>query len=166
LVQYFKKWGKIEECKIYFENTNKKGNYKGYGFILFTKKETMQIVLDNNEYHTIKGCKFQCKPILLKDELNKVKENKKLESIMNTNENGSMSHHSIDGDDIDSISVEDIAYSVNSMSRHYSHGGGDYYTGNKYPTGYANTAHSNYSGYSGYSGDSYGNYPSGMGQNY
>lgn len=81
LIDYFKQWGKIEECKIYFEKTNKKGNYKGYGFILFSQKETMQIVLDYNQHHTVKGCKFECKPILLKDELNKVKESKKNDSI-------------------------------------------------------------------------------------
>jgi hypothetical protein len=80
LVGYFSHWGKIEECKIYFENTNKKGGYKGYGFILFSKKETMPIVLQEDEFHTIKGCKFQCKPILLKDELKKVKEEKNFDS--------------------------------------------------------------------------------------
>ncbi len=39
----------------------------------------MQHVLDDNEFHTIKDCKFECKPILLKDELIKVKESKQQE---------------------------------------------------------------------------------------
>lgn len=165
LIQYFKKFGRIEECKIYFENTNKKGSYKGYGFILFKDKDTMQKVLDEDEFHTINDCKFQCKPILLKDELKKVKEGKMLDLSTthgNVTPNHPMSEHSFDGsqnfDDIDKLSVEMnelAAQSVGSMSHHYSQGS-DYYTGNKYPTGYANSAYSNYSGYS---QGSYGGYP-------
>ena len=68
------KYGEIEECKIYFQNINKKGSYKGFGFVLFKKNDTMQTVLDEGEYHTIKDTKFQCKQILLKDELVKVRQ--------------------------------------------------------------------------------------------
>lgn len=74
IVEYFLKYGAIDECKIYFETLNKKGSYKGFGFVLFRDKDTMQTILDQNEYHTIKDVKFQCKPILLKDELVKIKQ--------------------------------------------------------------------------------------------
>lgn len=60
------------------------------------------------------------------------------------------------------MSTEGIAYSVNSMNQIQYNNGEDYYTGNQYPTGYANPAYSNYSGYS-----AERNYPTqGRGKNY
>jgi RNA recognition motif-containing protein len=110
LINYFKSWGKIEECKIYFENTNKKGSYKGYGFILFSRKETMAQVLEENEYHTVKGCKFQCKPILLKDELKKVKEGKVIDSQMGgeLQNTPDLSEYSMDDSDRMSVDMNDV----------------------------------------------------------
>ena len=46
IVEYFSKYGAIDECKIYFETLNKKGSYKGFGFVLFSGKDTMQKILD------------------------------------------------------------------------------------------------------------------------
>lgn len=45
-MDYFSKYGAIDECKIYFETLNKKGSYKGFGFVLFSGKDTMQTILD------------------------------------------------------------------------------------------------------------------------
>ena len=45
-MDYFSKYGAIDECKIYFETQHKKGSYKGFGFVPFSGKDTMQTILD------------------------------------------------------------------------------------------------------------------------
>lgn len=98
---YFKKYGRILESRIYFEELRNK-NYKGYGFVLFEDEDSMQKVLDEGTSHTINGVTFECKQSLLKNELEKINKNEKSstgksDSIKNYNKHSQHSENSSQG---------------------------------------------------------------------
>lgn len=118
----------------------------------------MQKVLDTDEYHIIKGCKFQCKPILLKEELKKVKENKNNPDGSNTHKlDQSLSRLSQEDDEDMNESMivntdgtrRQSLQSFSNMSQNQ-----DNYYNNYYPQT-AVTNHQGYQNYPGYADPNY-----------
>ena len=54
---YFEQYGSIEDLNVTFKRENKG---KGFGFLLFKEKESMDAVLADYENHKINGCWFEC----------------------------------------------------------------------------------------------------------
>jgi RNA recognition motif-containing protein len=60
LYNYFLKYGTIKEFSILYDK--KTGNSKGYGFVIFDDRKSVDMVLRNKNSHSIRGKWIDCKP--------------------------------------------------------------------------------------------------------
>ena len=60
MYNYFLKYGTIKEFSILYDK--KTGNSKGYGFVIFDDRKSVDMVLRNKNSHSIRGKWIDCKP--------------------------------------------------------------------------------------------------------
>ena len=58
LIDFFSKFGKVREASVLFDNNRNAS--RGFGFVAFENKETVDLLVDNNDYY-IKGRKIDVK---------------------------------------------------------------------------------------------------------
>jgi RNA recognition motif-containing protein len=66
MFNYFSKYGKITEFQIIFDK--KTGGSRGFGFIVFDKIKSVEMVLKNKNSHSINGKWIDCKPSTKEDD--------------------------------------------------------------------------------------------------
>lgn len=84
MYRYFLKYGKIKEFSILYDK--KTGNSKGYGFVIFEDRKSVEIILKNKNSHSIRGKWIDCKPAYDKnqdDELSSYQEDDEEDFYLN-----------------------------------------------------------------------------------
>jgi RNA-binding protein Musashi len=66
MFNYFSKYGKINEFSIMFDK--KTGASRGFGFVIFEKSNSVEMVLRNKNSHSIRGKWIDCKPSFNKED--------------------------------------------------------------------------------------------------
>ena len=83
LIRYFSQFGKVERGIIMTDKLT--GKSRGFGFIIFSHKETLDNIMNMSNCHFLCGKWIECKRAMPKEQMNQITEN----NIQNTNDNTS-----------------------------------------------------------------------------
>lgn len=79
---YFQKFGKLDDVRIIYDKVE--NCPRGFGFILFNDRVSAIKVFEKGEIHEVNGYNIECRPTLLREELQQCKDDESVQSASQT----------------------------------------------------------------------------------
>lgn len=93
LIRYFSQFGKVERGIIMTDKLT--GKSRGFGFIIFSHKETLDNIMNMSNCHFLCGKWIECKRAMPKEQMTQITENNILHNINSTSKNAIKPTHNL-----------------------------------------------------------------------